>query len=118
MFTVAQIPQSLFMGDWMVSIDLRATLFHIPILPSHNRFLCFMMGAKSITSSRLSHLDSTSAFREFTKVVAEVAAHIQKQGGQVIPYLDDWLIKGSPEEETLTYLSLTCSLLSQPGTLA
>ena len=63
---------------------------HIPIFPSHKKYLRFSVGNKAYQWTYLP-FDPTSAPRVFTKIVAVVAAYLRQQNLRLAVYLDDWL---------------------------
>ncbi|KAF7239088.1 Sodium-dependent phosphate transporter 2 [Varanus komodoensis] len=56
-----------------------------------------------------------TALQVITKCVALVCAHLRRQGIQVYPYLDDWLIISPSKEGLQSALQTTCTLLDKLG---
>lgn len=82
---------------FMVTIDLRDAYYHVPIYQDHQKFLrvAVQMGPHVV------HLQYQAlpfgvaiAPRIFTKLLAEMAAHIREESGVFIPYLDNFLLIG------------------------
>ena len=78
-------------GDWAISLDLKDAYMHIPIFPSHKRFLRFCIKGKCYQFTCLC-FGPTVAPRVFTKVIAVVAAHLRMQNIRLAVYLDDWFL--------------------------
>lgn len=85
----------------MVCVDLKDAYYHVPIYP---RFQKYLRVAVKI-GSRTLHLQYqalpfgiTIAPRIFTKIVAEMTAHLRDKEGIIVPYLDDFLlmVKSTP----------------------
>lgn len=85
----------LFKNCYMVSVDLKDAYYHVPIHPKVQRYLrvAVRLGAK-ICHFQYQALPFgiTIAPRIFTKIVAEVSAHLRESEGIVIPYRDDFLL--------------------------
>lgn len=102
----------------MVSIDLKDAYYHVPIHVDHQKYLrvAIYMG------SRVAHFQYqalpfgvTVAPRVFTKVIAEMAAHIREEPGVFIPYLDDFLLIGDTFQDVKRQLDRTLKILSRLG---
>jgi len=78
-------------NTWATSIDLRDAYLHIPIHPSHQRWLRFKVGNQAY-AFRCLPFGLSTAPRVFTRVVKSVAAYLRRQGITIYVYLDDWLI--------------------------
>ena len=94
----------------MVVLDLQNGYFHIPILKRHWRYLRFTVGQELFQFAVL-HFGITSAPWVFTKVMAEIAAHLSRSGVPFFPYLDDWLLKAGSAQAVDTHLQTTVDLL-------
>lgn len=77
-------------GDFALSLDLADAYFHIPIFPSHRKFLRFCIAGR-VYQFKVMAFGPKVAPRTFTKVVSVVAAHVRKQSLRLAVYLDDWL---------------------------
>ena len=76
---------------WGVSIDLSDAYFHIPIRPSHWKFLRFSIAGQILEFKALP-FGPTTAPRVFTKVVSAIVQFLRTNGVWVLTYLDDWLL--------------------------
>ena len=93
MSTPAEVIQEVEEGDWLVSIDLKDAYFHVPIHPSHWKFLRFCVGEEAYEFKVLP-FGITTAPRVFTKMLAPVAEYVRREIGlYTSPYLDDFLAK-------------------------
>ena len=93
MATLQSTIQDVNSGDWLVSIDLKDAYFHVPIHPSHWKYLRFAVGNDKCEVMVLP-FGITTAPRVFTKMMAPAAEYIRKEMGLYnTPYLDDFLMK-------------------------
>ena len=92
MLTSTEVLQSVSRGDWFTLLDLQDAYFHVPIHPAHRRFLRFAFEGRGYEYVVLPFGLSLSP-RVFTKVVAAALAPLYEEGIQILPYLDDWLIR-------------------------
>ena len=76
---------------WGVSIDLSDAYFHIPIRPSHWKFLRFAIAGQILEFKALP-FGPTTAPKVFTKVVSAIVQFLRTNGVSVLTYLDDWLL--------------------------
>lgn len=118
METLKSTANLLSLGAYMVSIDLKDAYYHVPIHVDHQKYLrvAIYMG------SRVAHFQYqalpfgvTVAPRVFTKVIAEMAAHIREEPGVFIPYLDDFLLIGDTFQDVKRQLDRTLKILSRLG---
>ena len=98
----------------MVALHLQIAYFHIPVLQVHQRYLRFTMGQEHFQFAVLP-FGLTSAPLVFTKVMAVVAAHLQRSGVPVFPYFDDWLQKAGLPQVVLTHVQTKANLLTSLG---
>ncbi len=93
METLSSIIQGLHPGWWMVSLDLKDAYLHVPIHPSHWRYLRFALrnaaGELIVYQWKVLPFGLATAPRVFTKILAPVAAHLHMQGCLMYPYIDD-----------------------------
>ena len=81
MLTVFQVLSALDHGDWLLALDQQDAYFHIPVMQAHRHHLRFTVGQEHFQFT-VPPFDLTSAPRVFTKVMAMVAAHLQRSGSQ------------------------------------
>ena len=113
METTQSIRNSLQVGQWTTSLDLKDAYFHIPMAPSVHKLLRFQVLGKVYQFVAMP-FGLATAPREFTTLVKEVKRMALRLGISVHMYLDDWLIKANSCQEahsaTLTLLELTHKL--------
>lgn len=111
---VVGIISSLDQRDWFSALDLQDAYFHITINWSHRRFLRFTLGQDHFQYKVLP-FSLSSALRVFSKVLAVVAAHFQKQRIIIFPYLDDCLLKAPSLDKALIAMQSALDLFLQIG---
>ncbi|XP_073430315.1 sex comb on midleg-like protein 2 isoform X4 [Dendrobates tinctorius] len=103
-------------GEFLASIDVQDAYLHIPIFPSHQRFLRFAIGGRHFQFVALP-FGLATAPRVFTKIMAVVMAILHARGITVLPYLDDLLVKGPSFQECQDNVSITLDTLARLGWL-
>jgi hypothetical protein len=116
METAQSVLQYLRQGDWLASLDLTDAYLHVPILPSHRKFLRFGFQGR-VFQFKVLPFGLTSAPRVFTSVLAPLVGVLHKSGVQFIPYLDDCLLVASSRDILTRHVELTTSLLTRVGFL-
>ena len=101
-------------GEWLASIDLKDAYFHIPIHPSHYKFLRFSIDGKCYQYKVLPFGLTTSP-RVFTKVLAPVMGFLRLKGIHLFPYLDDILVVADSPQQLHMDLQTTLHVLMQAG---
>lgn len=81
-------------GDFLALIDLSEAYLHMPIRPSHRKYLCFSYGSKHYQYRALP-FGLSAALRVFTKLLVALVVNLRLQGIRIFPYLDDILIAAS-----------------------
>lgn len=114
METLASVIPSLVQGSWATSIDLKDAYLHIPIHPSHHRFLAFRYKEVDYCFRALPFGLSTAP-RVFTRVTRAVLAFLRRRGIMVFAYLDDWLLVGRSAQESHRITTFTVTLLQNLG---
>ena len=113
METTQSIRNSLQVGQWTTSLDLKDAYFHVPMAPTVHKLLRFQVLGKVYQFVAMP-FGLATAPREFTTLVKEVKRMALRLGISVHMYLDDWLIKANSCQEaqsaTLTLLELTYKL--------
>ena len=94
METTQSIRNSLQVGQWTTSLDLKDAYFHIPMAPSVHKLLRFQVLGKLYQFVAMP-FGLATAPREFTTLVKEVKRMALRLGISVHMYLDDWLIKAT-----------------------
>ena len=87
---------------------------HIPIFPSHKRFLRFCIKGKCYQFTCLCFGPSIAP-RVFTKVISVVAAHLRMRNIRLAVYLDDWLFVNLIRRLLLIDREKALNLLSKLG---
>jgi hypothetical protein len=114
MVTLRSVIKAVQPGDWLYSLDLKDAYFHIPVRPSHRKFLRFAMFHQAFQFKVLP-FGATAAPRVFTKVLAEVMALIRLRTCFIYPYLDDCLGRDSDLAQLSRGRDLTLLTLKQAG---
>ncbi|KAI8427650.1 hypothetical protein MSG28_002121 [Choristoneura fumiferana] len=85
-----QIPRHLRIKDFMMKVDISQAYFHIPIHPSHRRFLsmAYQGHVYEMTCLPFGLASAPSAFAMITNWIAQ---QLRRKGLRVIVYLDDFL---------------------------
>ena len=113
METTQSIRNSLQVGQWTTSLDLKDAYFNVPMAPTVHKLLIFQVLGKVYQFVAMP-FGLATAPREFTTLVKEVKRMALRLGISVHMYLDDWLIKANSCQEaqsaTLALLELTHKL--------
>ena len=91
------IRNSICKGEWVVSVDLTDTYFHIPIHQKSQNLLQFHLGGRSFQFRALPFGIATAPL-EFTRIAREVKLMLQKRGIRIQQYLDDWLLRAPTQQ--------------------
>ncbi|CAJ0958249.1 unnamed protein product [Ranitomeya imitator] len=116
MESLRSVISSMERGEFLASIDIKDAYLHIPIFPSHQRFLRFAIREDHFQFTALP-FGLATAPRVFTKVMAAVMAILHSRGVVVFPYLDDLLIKGPSFQACESSVQITLDSLSRLGWL-
>ena len=98
METAESIRNSLRIGEWVVSIDLTDSYFHLPIHPISQKYLRFQFENQIYQFVALPFGLATAPL-EFTRVVKEVKIVAMNRNLRIHQYLDDWLLRSSSESQ-------------------
>ncbi|XP_034258832.2 uncharacterized protein LOC117655455 isoform X1 [Pantherophis guttatus] len=101
-------------GDLLQSVDLREAYLHVPVSPSHRKFLRFQIGDDHYQYCAMP-FGLSSAPRTFTKLVAVVAASLRKIPVRVLCYLDDILVLSSSRSQAARDLHLVIMAFQNHG---
>ncbi len=102
MLTVKQVVSQIRSEDWFVKIDLKDTVFHVSILPSHRKFLRFAFRGKAY-QYRVLPFGLTLSPRTFTKCMDAALDPLRLQGIRILNYIDDWLILAHSEKMAIQH---------------
>lgn len=105
---------SLRQGDWLTSIDLKDAYFHVPIHPSHRRYLRFQWQGATYQFRALCFGLSTAPFL-FTRILQPVSAWVHARGIRLTRYLDDWLIAASDQVSSSEHTGVVTQLCQDLG---
>ena len=97
METAEVIRNAICKGEWVVSIDLTGSYFHIPLHEKSQYLLRFHVAGKTYQFRALPFGIATAPL-EFSPVVKEVKLMLQNRGIHIHQYLDDWLLRAPSEE--------------------
>lgn len=114
METLRSILDSLRHLDFLVSLDLREAYLHIPIHPSHRRFLRFCYHNNHFQYRALP-FGLSSAPRVFTKIMISLVAQWRLSGIHVHPYLDDLLLRASSYDQAKHHTQQILTSLAKHG---
>jgi len=93
METLGSILQSLHLGDWMYSLDLKDAFLHVPIHVDSQKYLRFAylddQGKIQVFQWVVLPFGLTSSPRVFTKLLVPVVRFMHSQGHRLNPYIDD-----------------------------
>lgn len=116
MESLLTIQQSVHLGDWLVSIDLKDAYFHVPVAADFQKFLRFAVGDQHLQFTCLPFGLTTSP-RVFSKVLLAVVALLRVKGVRLHHYLDDLLLLAQDKGQLLKHRSLVISTLQEFGWL-
>ncbi|KAG8579388.1 hypothetical protein GDO81_010859 [Engystomops pustulosus] len=104
---------------FLCTIDLKDAYYHVPICQDHQKYLRFTVrspGGKILHFQfKALPFGISSAPRIFTKIMAEVVAHLRLKGIIIVPYLDDLLLVAKTKSDLKTHLQLVIGLLQDLG---
>ena len=105
METIRSIRKALFPGDWVTSIDLKDTYFHILVHPEFRKYLRIVIGGKVFQFKALP-LGLSPATREFCWVTGVMGTLLHKLTIYLHLYLDDWLLRAMSRAICLAHTQL------------
>ena len=113
METTRTIFQSLKIGQWVTSIDLKDAYLHIPVHPKFRKYLRIAYQDRVYQFKALPFGQATAPYI-FTRIVKSIAASVHSLSLDFHHYLDDWLNQAistlNSIQETKLLLALTTRL--------
>ena len=103
-----------FLGDYMVSLDLKEAYFSVPIFRPHCKYLRFIWRDQRYEFTCLP-FGYSLAPRVFTKIFKPIVAQLRLNGLRIVIFLDDILLVASSFAECMEQLSLLRKLLESLG---
>lgn len=116
MESLRSITEAFQLREFLTSLDLTEAYLHIPMHPSHHRFLHFCISKQHLQFKALPFGLSTAP-RVFTKVLVNPVSHLRQQGIHVHPYLDNLLIRSVSQERAQRDTARVIQCLSEHGFL-
>ena len=114
METLKSVIAVMWPQQWMASVDLNDSYFHIGVVHEHRQYLRFHLLGQSYQFVALP-VGLSSAPRVFTKTLALLVAPLRLMGIQLYPYLDNILILGESSREVEQSVLTTLQVLTQAG---
>ena len=113
--TQTQQPVETYLGpwEWVTSLDLKDTYFHIPIHSQSRKYMRFHVQGRSYQFKALPFGLSTAPM-EFT-VVAKLMA--LQRGKRIHQYLDDWLVRAMTPQTCLMHTQTLVAFCQELGWL-
>ena len=109
-------PQVNIKRSWVTSIDLKDAYLHIPIHPSHPRWLQFSLMGQAYAFRCLPFGLSTAPW-VFTRVVLAVVAYLRHLEVHIFMYLDDWLVLSPSESMAKEHTQLVLQTTEHLGSI-
>uniref|UniRef100_A0A8D8Z130 Enzymatic polyprotein n=1 Tax=Cacopsylla melanoneura TaxID=428564 RepID=A0A8D8Z130_9HEMI len=109
-----RLPDFLQKGDFLAKIDLSQAYFHVPIRPSHQRFLSVAY-RDSLYCMTCLPFGLASAPQIFSSLTNWVASLLRKLGIRVIVYLDDFLLANQNPDRLRSQALMTVRILQNLG---
>ena len=114
MLSPARVLQAVSKGLWFTTLDLKDAYFHVPIHPSHWKYLRFAFEGEAYEYQVLP-FGLSLAPRTFTKCMDAVLEPLSSRGVQVLNYLDDWLLCAASRTQAARDTSLLLSHIRELG---
>ena len=114
METLPLVKEAVQPGDWLASLDLKDAYLHVPIRPSHQKYLRAKFQGK-VYQFRCLPFGISTAPRVFTKVVAPLIAILRSLGIEVFVFLDDLLFKARTKALLTQHIRLGQQLFVNAG---
>ena len=110
------IRTSLQQGEWVTSIDVKGTYFHIPIQEQSRKYLRFHTQGRAYQFKALPFGLSTAPM-EFTVIPKEVKLMAIHKDLRIHQYLDDWLMRARSHQACLQHTQELVKICQQLGWL-
>lgn len=114
METLARVLKGLRQGMWLTSMDLKDAYMHVPIRPSHQKFLRFSYAGKTYQYVVMP-FGLTTAPRVFTKMIAPIAGYLHVRELLFFPYIDDLLQATMSQQTAKEHVISSVDLLTRMG---
>lgn len=98
--TTAQILESIELGEWFTSVDLKDAYFHIPICQDHSPFLHFAFQDR-VYQFRVLPFGLTLSPRVFTGMFSAALHPLHCAALKIRSYLDNWIICAPSRSEVM-----------------
>lgn len=108
------IPDLVGKGDWLGKIDAKDAYFHVRVAPETRKYLAFQFRDKAYQFKAMP-FGLNIAPRVFTKIMKPVLINLRARGIKCICYLDDLLIVGESESQTLKDINTVLKLFGVLG---
>ena len=102
--------------DWLASIDLKDTYFHVPVNINPSQYLRFAFLDK-VFQFKVLHFGLSTDPRLFTKMFAAIIGLVHLEAIQIYLYLDECLIVARSKDMLLSSLQLSLDMLRDVGFL-
>ena len=103
-------------GDWVTSINLKDTFFHIPVHPDFRKYLRVAVGGK-VYQFRALLFGLSSTPREFCQVTGVLGTLLHKLTIYLHLYLDDWLLRATSRAICLAHTQIALEKAQNLGFL-
>ena len=116
METTRSIRKALSPGDWVTSIDLKDTYFHVLVHPEFRKYLRVAVGGK-VYQFRALPFGLSPAPREFSRVTGVLGTLLHKLTIYLHLYLDDWLLRATSRAICLAHTQIALEKAQNLGFL-
>ncbi|RLC31138.1 MAG: hypothetical protein DRH37_03745 [Deltaproteobacteria bacterium] len=114
MTTPQKVLEVLAPGVYTTSVDLKDAYFHVPMHPSHRKYLRFAILGRVFQFKTLP-FGLAPAPRIFTQVVKVLLKWCHRKGINMVPYLDDWLLYHTDRELLIEHTRLVVQMAGNLG---
>ncbi|KAG7304662.1 hypothetical protein JYU34_010004 [Plutella xylostella] len=114
LINIQKIPDFLQPRDWLAKIDISSAYFHVPISPSHRRFLRLIYDNNLLEMTCLP-FGLATAPKVFSMLTNWIAQVLRDNGVRIVTYLDDYLLVNQDQSTLSRHIQDTVDLLHQLG---